>query len=196
MISDAMERILQELYADARARSFELITLEQLLLALMEQSDDVQQVLEALHVDLDVLSGQLVSSIQDNTPTLPPNLMDKVETQPTLGFQRVMQRAIVHAQSVEKREVQPVDVLVALMSEKDCPAVYFLQLQSVSRVEILTEVFMLAQEQAVAIMLLVHHEGKGLCGTYTRDIAQTKQHQVMERAKAEGHPLKCIVEEV
>lgn len=101
MISDAMERILQELYADARARSFELITLEQLLLALMEQSDDVQQVLEALHVDLDVLSGQLVSSIQDNTPTLPPNLMDKVETQPTLGFQRVMQRAIVHAQSVE-----------------------------------------------------------------------------------------------
>ena len=51
MISDAMERILQELYADARARSFELITLEQLLLALMEQSDDVQQVLEALHVD-------------------------------------------------------------------------------------------------------------------------------------------------
>ena len=137
MISDAMERILQELYTDARARSFELITLEQLLLALMEQSDDVQQVLEALHVDLDVLSGQLVSSIQDNTPTLPPNLMDKVETQPTLGFQRVMQRAIVHAQSVEKREVRPVDVLVALMSEKDCPAVYFLQLQSVSRVEIL-----------------------------------------------------------
>ena len=63
--------------------------------------------------------------------------MDKVETQPTLGFQRVMQRAIVHAQSVEKREVRPVDVLVALMSEKDCPAVYFLQLQSVSRVEIL-----------------------------------------------------------
>jgi len=139
MISDAMERILQELYADARARSFELITLEQLLLALMEQSDNVQQVLEALHVDLDVLSGQLVSSIQDNTPTLPPNLMDKVETQPTLGFQRVMQRAIVHAQSVEKREVQPVDVLVALMSEKDCPAVYFLQLQSVSRVEILRD---------------------------------------------------------
>ena len=55
---------------------------------------------------------------------------------------------------------------------------------------------MLAQEQAVAVMLLVHHEGKGLCGTYTRDSAQTKQHQVMERAKAEGHPLTCIVEEV
>ena len=78
-----------------------------------------------------------VSSIQDNTPTLPPNLMDKVETQPTLGFQRVMQRAIVHAQSVEKREVRPVDVLVAIMSEKNSHAVYFLGLQSIGRSEIL-----------------------------------------------------------
>ena len=63
-------------------------------------------------------------------------------------------------------------------------------------VEILTEIFMLGQEQAVAVMLLVHHEGKDLCGTYTRDIAQTKQQQVMQRAKAEGHPLQCIVEEI
>lgn len=63
-------------------------------------------------------------------------------------------------------------------------------------VEILTEIFMLGQDQAVAVMLLVHHEGKGLCGTYTRDIAQTKQQQVMQRAKAEGHPLQCTVEEI
>ena len=137
MISDALEQILQELYADARARSYEMITLEQLLLALLEQSDEVQKVLEALHVDVDVLSGQLLSSIQDNTPMLPAGLLDKTDTQPTLGFQRVMQRAIIHAQSVEKREVRPVDVLVSMMGEKDCPAVYFLQLQSVGRVEIL-----------------------------------------------------------
>lgn len=63
-------------------------------------------------------------------------------------------------------------------------------------VEILTEIFMLGQEQAVAVMLPVHHEGSCLCGTYTRDIAQTKQQQVMQRAKAEGHPLQCIVEEI
>ena len=63
-------------------------------------------------------------------------------------------------------------------------------------VEVLTEVFMLGEEQAVAVMLLVHHEGKGLCGTYTRDVAQTKQQQVMQRAKAAGHPLQCTVEEV
>lgn len=63
-------------------------------------------------------------------------------------------------------------------------------------VEVLTEIFMLPQEQAVAVMLLVHHEGKGLCGAYTRDIAQTKQQQVLRRAEAEGHPLQCTVEEV
>ena len=63
-------------------------------------------------------------------------------------------------------------------------------------VEVLSEVFMLGEEQAVAVMLLVHHEGKGLCGTYTRDIAQTKQLQVMQRAKAAGHPLQCTVEEI
>ena len=63
-------------------------------------------------------------------------------------------------------------------------------------VKVLTEIFWLPQERAVAVMLLVHHEGKGLCGVYTRDIAQTKQQQVMQRAKREGHPLQCIVEEV
>jgi len=137
MISDALEQILQDLYADARARSYEMITLEQLLLALMEHSAEVQQTLEALHVDLDILSGQLAASIRDNTPTLPKSLLDKTDTQPTLGFQRVMQRAIIHAQSVEKRQVRPLDVLVAMMNEKDCPAVYFLQLQSVGRTELL-----------------------------------------------------------
>lgn len=137
MISDALEQILQDLYADARARSYEMITLEQLLLALMEHSAEVQQTLEALHVDLDILSGQLAASIRDNTPTLPKSLLDKTDTQPTLGFQHVMQRAIIHAQSVEKRQVRPLDVLVAMMNEKDCPAVYFLQLQSVGRTELL-----------------------------------------------------------
>lgn len=63
-------------------------------------------------------------------------------------------------------------------------------------VAVLTEIFMLGEEQAVAVMLLVHHEGKGLCGSYTRDVAQTKQQQVMQRAKAEGHPLQCIIEEI
>ena len=63
-------------------------------------------------------------------------------------------------------------------------------------VEILTEIFMLGQEQAVAVMLLVHHEGKGLCGTYTRDIAQTKQQQVMQRQKPKGIRCNVLSEEI
>ncbi len=63
-------------------------------------------------------------------------------------------------------------------------------------VKILTEVFALPQEKAVAVMLLVHHEGKGLCGVYTRDIAETKQQQVSKRAQDAGFPLLCIVEEM
>ena len=63
-------------------------------------------------------------------------------------------------------------------------------------VEILTEVFVLPHEKAVAVMLLVHHEGKGLCGVYTRDIAETKQQQVSKRALDAGFPLLCTVEEM
>lgn len=63
-------------------------------------------------------------------------------------------------------------------------------------VYILQDVFMLPENQAVNIMLAVHHEGKGLCGSYTRDIAQTKQQQVMSLAAEAGHPLMCTVEEL
>lgn len=63
-------------------------------------------------------------------------------------------------------------------------------------VEVLTEIFRLPEDRAVAVMLLVHHEGKGLCGVYTRDVAQTKQMQVHHRAEDAGFPLKCILEEV
>ena len=63
-------------------------------------------------------------------------------------------------------------------------------------VQVLTEVFFLPEDRAFAVMLLVHHEGKGLCGTFTRDVAQTKQAQVHRRAADAGFPLKCTIEEV
>ena len=63
-------------------------------------------------------------------------------------------------------------------------------------VAVLTEIFMLPQERALAVMMLVHHEGKGLCGVFTRDIAQTKQQQVLMRAKKEEFPLQCVIEEI
>lgn len=140
MISAELERILQHVYADARARKYELIGLEHLLLVLLEQSDDVGGLLRRCGVDCELLSEQLISSMVENTPVLPENLIDTTETQPTIGFQRVLQRAIVHAQSADKREVYPLDILVALMSESDSTAVYFLNLQSVSRYDILSAI--------------------------------------------------------
>ncbi|WP_373699297.1 ATP-dependent Clp protease ATP-binding subunit ClpA [Neisseria dentiae] len=137
MISAELEQILQQIYTDARRHKYELISLEHLLLALLEQSEDVANILARCGADCGVLTEQLISSMVDNTPTLPPHLFDSTETQPTLGFQRVLQRAMVHAQSAGKKEVKPVDVLVALMSETDSHAVYFLQLQSVTRYDLL-----------------------------------------------------------
>lgn len=63
-------------------------------------------------------------------------------------------------------------------------------------VMVLTDIFLLPKTRAVAIMLLVHYEQKGLCGIYSQDIALTKQQQVMQKAREEGHPLQCTVEEI
>lgn len=138
MISAELERILQYIYADARVRGYGFISLEHWLLVLIEQSDEVHNLLKALGVDLQLLGGQLMNSVVENTQVLPRDVMNETEPQPTLGFQRVLQRAMVHAQSVDKHEVTPLDILVALMSEKECPAVYFLSLQSIRRYEILS----------------------------------------------------------
>ncbi|WP_274570704.1 ATP-dependent Clp protease ATP-binding subunit ClpA [Neisseria leonii] len=137
MISAELEKILQRAYVDARRRAFELITLEHLLLTLMTESAEVAEVLAALSVDTGVLQKQLEDSMRQNTPVLPEDVLAQTETQPTLGFQRVLQRAMVHVQSAGQGQVKPLDVLVALMSEKDSPAVYFLQLQSVGRSDVL-----------------------------------------------------------
>lgn len=137
MISAGLERILQHIYADARARCYELISLEHLLLSLIEQSDEVRNVLVNCGANCNLLTEQLLSSMVENTPLVPDDMMAETETEPSIGFQRVMQRAIMHAQSADKREVQATDVLVAMMSEKESPAVYFLNLQSVSRYEVL-----------------------------------------------------------
>ncbi|MFV2029768.1 ATP-dependent Clp protease ATP-binding subunit ClpA [Neisseria sp. S1] len=140
MISAELERILQHVYADARARKYELIGLEHLLLVLLEQSEDVGGLLRQCGVNCELLSEQLISSMVENTPVLPEGLIETTETQPTIGFQRVLQRALVHAQAADKREVYPLDILVALMSENDSPAVYFLNLQSVNRYDILSAI--------------------------------------------------------
>ncbi|QEY24304.1 ATP-dependent Clp protease ATP-binding subunit ClpA [Neisseria animalis] len=137
MISAGLERILQLLYSEARSRSYEFIGIEQLLQTLIEEDEAVARVLRQCDADLEKLSSQLIESVAENTPVIPEHLLDTTETQPTLGFQRVIQRAMVHTQSAGKAEVAPLDVLVAIMSEADSHAVYFLKQQSVTRFDIL-----------------------------------------------------------
>ena len=137
MLSPELEQILQQLYREARKAHYEFISLEHLLLVLIEEDASVPNVLKLCGADLKVVSEQLAASVAENTPQIPDHLLDTVETQPTLGFQRVIQRAMVHTQSAGKGLVEPLDVLVALMSETDSHAVYFLKLQSVTRFEVL-----------------------------------------------------------
>ena len=137
MLAPELEQILQQLYREARKAHYEFISLEHLLLVLIEEDASVPNVLKLCGADLKVVSEQLAASVAENTPLIPDHLLDTVETQPTLGFQRVIQRAMVHTQSAGKGLVEPLDVLVALMSETDSHAVYFLKLQSVTRFEVL-----------------------------------------------------------
>ncbi|WP_118780049.1 ATP-dependent Clp protease ATP-binding subunit ClpA [Neisseria lactamica] len=137
MLAPELEQILQQLYREARKAHYEFISLEHLLLVLIEEDASVPNVLKLCGTDLKILSEQLAASVVENTPKIPEHLLDTVETRPTLGFQRVMQRAMVHTQSAGKAAVEPLDVLVALMSETDSHAVYFLGLQSVTRFEVL-----------------------------------------------------------
>ena len=137
MLSPELEHILQLLYREARNARYEFISLEHLLLVLIEEDAAVPNVLKLCGVDLKVLSEQLAASVAENTPQIPDHLLDTVETQPTLGFQRVIQRAMVHTQSAGKAAVEPLDILVAMMSESESHAVYFLKLQSITRFEVL-----------------------------------------------------------
>lgn len=138
MISARLEKILQHIYAEARSQAFEFIGVEHLLLGLVQKSDEVAEILAALGVDNAVLAKELQNNILENTPILPANSAQQEELQPTIGFQRVLQQAIFHVRATEaKSEVTPVDVLIAIMSEKDSHAVYCLEMQSVNRLDVL-----------------------------------------------------------
>ncbi len=136
MITASLEQTLQQAYAYARELRHELIGLEHLLLALLDNAD-ARKVLLGCHADVAVLAERLQQSIEEHTPTVPVHLWHKVDTQPTLGFQRVLQRAMIHAQSADKAEVNGADVLVAMFSEKEAHAVYFLNQQNITRLHVL-----------------------------------------------------------
>ena len=135
MIAQELEVSLHMAFVEARQQRHEFITVEHLLLALLD-NPSAAEVLRACSANVDDLRKSLTNFIKDNTPQVAGT--DEVDTQPTLGFQRVIQRAIMHVQSTGngKKEVTGANVLVAIFGEKDSHAVYYLHQQGVTRLDV------------------------------------------------------------
>ncbi|WP_453934572.1 ATP-dependent Clp protease ATP-binding subunit ClpA [Acidovorax temperans] len=135
MIAQELEVSLHMAFVEARQQRHEFITVEHLLLALLD-NPSAAEVLRACSANIDDLRSSLANFIKDNTPQVAGT--DEVDTQPTLGFQRVIQRAIMHVQSTGngKKEVTGANVLVAIFGEKDSHAVYYLHQQGVTRLDV------------------------------------------------------------
>jgi ATP-dependent Clp protease ATP-binding subunit ClpA len=135
MIAQELEVSLHMAFVEARQQRHEFITVEHLLLALLD-NPSAAEVLRACAANIEDLRKSLVGFIKENTPTVGGD--EEVDTQPTLGFQRVIQRAIMHVQSTGsgKKEVTGANVLVAIFGEKDSHAVYYLHQQGVTRLDV------------------------------------------------------------
>ena len=133
MIAQELEVSLHMAFMDARQKRHELITVEHLLLAMID-NPTAADVMRACGAKLEILRGELNQYIEEHTPTV--NGEEEVDTQPTLGFQRVIQRAMLHVQSSGKKEVTGANVLVAIFGEKESHAVFFLQQQGVTRLDV------------------------------------------------------------
>ncbi|MBY0440451.1 MAG: ATP-dependent Clp protease ATP-binding subunit ClpA [Burkholderiales bacterium] len=132
MIAQELEVSLHMAFMEARQKRHEFITVEHLLLALLD-NPSASEVLKACVVDIEDLRKTLAEFVAEHTPVVNG---ENVDTQPTLGFQRVIQRAILHVQSSGKKEVTGANVLVAIFGEKDSHAVYFLHQRGVNRLDV------------------------------------------------------------
>ncbi len=133
MLSKELEFTLNQAFREAREYQHEFMTIEHLLLALLD-NPAAAEVLRACAADMTTLRSELIEFLEETTPRMP--LDEDRETQPTLGFQRVLQRAVFHVQSSEKNEVTGANVLVAIFSEQDSQAVYFLEKQDIHRLDV------------------------------------------------------------
>jgi len=133
MLSKELEFTLNQAFKQARERHHEYMTVEHLLLALLD-NPTAAKVLRACGADTEKLRQEVDRFINENTPLLPEGA-DR-ETQPTLGFQRVLQRAVFHVQSSGRDEVTGANVLVAIFSEQESQAVYLLHQQDIARLDI------------------------------------------------------------
>ncbi|MGA9393961.1 MAG: Clp protease N-terminal domain-containing protein, partial [Azonexus sp.] len=133
MIAQELEVSLHMAFVEARQKRHEFITVEHLLLALID-NPSAAEALRSCGGKPDALRKDLTNFINEHTPVVSGE--DDIDTQPTLGFQRVIQRAILHVQSSGKKEVNGANVLVAIYGEKDSHAVYFLQKQGITRLDV------------------------------------------------------------
>ena len=134
MLSKELELTLNSAFRDAREKRHEFMTVEHLLLALLD-NPAAGRVLRACGAEIEKLRRALIRYLDENTPMLFSK--DERETQPTLGFQRVLQRAVFHVQSSGKKEVTGANVLVAIFGERESQAVYFLNRQDVTRLDVI-----------------------------------------------------------
>src|SRR4030066_1820624 len=133
MVAQELEVSLHLAFVEARQKRHEFITVEHLLLAMLDNSS-AAHVLRACGADIEELRAVLTDFINTHTPTVPGT--GEVDTQPTVGFQRVIQRAILHVQSTTKKKVSGANILVALFSEKDSHAVFFLNQRAITRLDV------------------------------------------------------------
>ena len=133
MLDKDLEQTLNDAFRNARDKRYEFVTVEHLLLALLENPAAIK-VLRACGADVDELHNELTRFIEDNSPRLADD--DERETQPTLGFQRVFQRAVQHVQSSGKKEVSGANILVAIFGERESHAAFFLNRQNVARLDV------------------------------------------------------------
>ncbi|TDF42112.1 ATP-dependent Clp protease ATP-binding subunit ClpA [Alteromonadaceae bacterium M269] len=135
MLNKDLERTLNEAFIFAREHRHEFMTVEHLLLALLDNAA-AQDALKACSANVDSLKTELIDFVKDTTPLILEDEANERETQPTLGFQRVLQRAVFHVQSSGKEEVSGANVLVAIFSEQESQAVYILKKADVTRLDV------------------------------------------------------------
>lgn len=174
MLNRELEVTLNLAFKEARTKRHEFMTVEHLLLALLD-NEAAATVLRACGANMDKLRRDLHEFIDSTTPLIPQQDEER-ETQPTLGFQRVLQRAVFHVQSSGKREVTGANVLVAIFSEQESQAVFLLKQQSVARIDVVN---------------FIAHGISKVPGTNERDQEQDQPDEEGGETTASNHPLEA-----
>ena len=175
MLSKDLETTLNLAFKNARERRHEFLTVEHLLLALLD-NEIASAVLEACDCDLAELRTELVDFVETTTPLIPESEGAR-ETQPTLGFQRVLQRAVFHVQSSGKPEVTGANILVAIFSEQESQATHFLRQKNVTRIDVVN---------------FITHGISKIPGNNDNDEISPEQQEIGETSDTSGDPLESF----